>query len=182
MENYQEIIIDWHAKEQVKTIEDFIKITSLIDEPAVLYQIYGDHHIYGRNVLLYIGISKNVNARFSSHLKGVFQFVNNKSVSIGRIVNTRLEELEIPESILIANHKPAFNKEYIHSIDSNAVKNKIIIINNGVNEMLNTCCTNFWWVDHKNSAESESLLEAKKNAIKDQDYAYAANLRDEMNG
>jgi hypothetical protein len=80
-------------------------------------------------------------------LKGVFQFVNNKSVSLGVINEDFYGRLEIPESILIANHKPAFNKEYIHSVDQSAMEFKTIIINNGNNGMLKTCCTNYWWVN-----------------------------------
>ena len=137
---YQEIIIDWEAK---KPINDFIE--SEIEKRDVLYQIYGNHHIYGRDTLLYIGISTNFKNRIRSHLEGIFGPVNNLSISIGRIGNYK-GRLEIPESILIANHKPSHNKEYIHYLDEEAMKNKIIIINNGDNGMLKTCCTNFWWL------------------------------------
>ena len=146
MEDYHEIIIDWKPKKSVTTFEDFISIAKEFNNKKVLYQIYGDHHIYGKDVLLYIGISESVKTRFNAHLNGVFQYVNNKRVSLGVIEFGCNENLEIPESILIANHKPAFNKEYIHSIDSKAMENKIIIINNGTNNMLKTCCTNYWWV------------------------------------
>ena len=81
-----------------------------------------------------------------AHLNGIFSFVNNLSVSIGRIDNYD-ESLEIPESILIACHKPSYNKEFIHDLSPKAKQHKIIVINNGDNEMLKTCCTNFWWVD-----------------------------------
>jgi hypothetical protein len=84
-----------------------------------------------------------------AHLNGVFGYVNNLSVSIGKIENYG-EELEIPESILIANHKPSFNKDFIHDIHSEAKQHKIIVINNGNNGMLKTCCTNFWWVENHN--------------------------------
>ncbi len=135
---YQEIIIDWKERQSIE---------SAIGE-KVLYQIYGDHHIYGRNTLLYIGKSVNVANRFEAHLKSVFGYVNNLSVSIGELKNYD-GDLEIPESILIANHKPSHNKDFIHDLASKAKANKIIIINNGNNEMLKTCCTNFWWVDGK---------------------------------
>ena len=146
-DTYQEIIIDWRKKEAVKTIDDFILVADKIKNSKVLYKIYGDHHVYGRDVLLYIGISTNIKSRFDTHLKGVFQFVNNKSVSLGVINDNFNGKLEIPESILIANHKPAFNKEYIHSVDQSAMEFKTIVINNGNNGMLKTCCTNYWWVN-----------------------------------
>ncbi len=94
---------------------------------------------------MYIGISKNAENRFRTHLKGVFGVVNNLSVNIGEL-NNYSDDLEIPESILVANHKPSFNKEFIHDVSPKAKKCKIIVINNGVNEMLQTCSTNFWWV------------------------------------
>lgn len=142
---YQEIIIEWNQKLPIETIDDLKEKTEQYGERKVLYQIYGDHHIYGRDVLVYIGISKDLHARFDKHLKGVFHYLNNKSVSIGLIQDE--VKLEVPESILIGNHKPAFNKEYIHSLDPEAMKHKIIVINNGNNAMLKTCSTNFWWVN-----------------------------------
>ena len=96
--------------------------------------------------MLYIGKSVHADNRMRAHLNGVFGFVNNLSVSIGKIDNYN-DSLEIPESILIACHKPSYNKEFIHDLSPKAKKHKIIVINNGDNEMLKTCCTNFWWVD-----------------------------------
>lgn len=142
MVEYEEIIIDWTER---KNIEDVEKI-----ESNTLYQIYGNHHIYGKDVLLYIGISKDNIARIKQHVKGVFGYVHNLYISLGTIEKKlNGEKFEIPESILIANHKPAFNKEYIHTIDSNAMEHKIIVINNGHHGVLKSCCTNFWWVDNK---------------------------------
>ena len=193
---YQEIIINWSNRQTIKTIDDLAKCTD--DRHNVLYQLYGDHHIYGRDTLLYIGKSVYADNRMRAHLNGIFSFVNNLSVSIGKIDNydesleipesiliacqlyigksvyadNRMrahlngifsfvnnlsvsigkidnydESLEIPESILIACHKPSYNKEFIHDLSPKAKQHKIIVINNGNNEMLKTCCTNFWWVD-----------------------------------
>lgn len=143
MAEYQEIVIHWEKKKQIQDIGDL-----KIEGGNVLYQIYGDHHIYGRDVLLYIGISSGIDRRLRTHFKGVFSFVNNLSVSIAKII-VPIENLEVPESILIANHKPSFNKEFIHDLPEDAKREKIIIINNGNYGMLKTCCTNFWWVDGK---------------------------------
>ena len=141
---YQEIVIKWSKKKPVKKAEDLKKFD--VKRTDVLYQIYGDHHIYGRDTLLYIGISIDADRRFNAHLNGVFDYVNNLSVSIGEIENyDKSFELQIPESVLIANHKPSFNKDFIHDLPPIARKNRIIIINNGNNGMLKTCCTNYWW-------------------------------------
>ena len=157
---YREIVIDWSKKHHLESVEDIAKLT--VDTSNVLYMHYGDSHIYGRDVLLYIGISINAENRLKTHLKGVFGVVNNLSVSIGTVDTfpNSLDihsDLEIPESILIANHKPSFNKEFIHDISPKAKGMKTIIINNGKNAMLKTCCTNYWWVNtiSKNSLKME---------------------------
>ena len=103
---YQEIIINWSNRQTIQTIDDLAKCTD--DRHNVLYQLYGDHHIYGRDTLLYIGKSVYADNRMRAHLNGIFSFVNNLSVSIGKIDNYD-ESLEIPESILIACHKPSYN-------------------------------------------------------------------------
>ena len=139
---YQEIIIDWSKRQRIETIDDLDKIK--IEKAHALYLLYGDHHIYGRDTLLYIGISAYVDNRIKTHFNGVFGYVNNLSVSFGKIEDYN-DSLEIPESILIACHKPSYNKEFIHDISPKAKQHKIIVINNGNNEMLKTCCSNFWW-------------------------------------
>lgn len=141
---YQEIIIDWLKKVPLETIDDLAEC--VCDKHNVLYQLYGDHHIYGRDTLLYIGKTGCADSRIRAHLNGVFRYVNNLSVSIG-ILEDYDGHLEIPESILIACHKPSYNKEFIHDLSAEAKQSKIIVINNGHNAMLKTCCSNFWWVD-----------------------------------
>ena len=156
---YQEIIIDWKRSQKIPTDDAlalFYKENEDLSATDTLYQIYGDHHLYGTNVLLYIGKTEvETNKRLKQHLNSFFLYANNLSISIGTISNYLLSneeggnKLEIPESILIANHKPAFNKEYIHDIDPRGKKSKIIVINNGNHGMLKNSCTNFWWVDNK---------------------------------
>ena len=80
---YQEIIINWSKRQHVKTVDDLAKCTD--NRHNVLYQLYGDHHIYGRDTLLYIGKSNYADNRMRAHLNGVFGIVNNLSVSIGKI-------------------------------------------------------------------------------------------------
>lgn len=141
MTNYEEIIINWTPAVEVEKLSE-----TEVNLNNTLYQIYGDSHIYGRDVLLYIGKATNAGVRIGQHLKGVFGYVNNLKISVGTIADYT-GKLEVPESILIANHKPSFNKEYIHDLDPAAKINKIIILNNGTKNMLTACCTNFWWVD-----------------------------------
>lgn len=145
---YNEIVIEWQKK---KSFNECIKL--LENNKNVVYQIYGDHHIYGRDTLLYIGQTQNLIIRLKKHLKGVFGFVNNITISVGIIKNFN-DNIEIPESILIANHKPSYNKEFLHDLPFDAKKNKIIVINNGHNYLLNTCCTNYWWIESKFQSNS----------------------------
>lgn len=146
MENYLEIKINWSQKINLDNIID-LENFQLNSKNSLLYKIYGDSLLYGRDVLLYIGITVNIRNRFNAHLKSTFGPVNNLKVSIGEILNQPKElNLEIPESILIANHKPAMNKEFIHEISPSANKTKIIILNHGFIGMLQSCCTNYWWL------------------------------------
>lgn len=89
-----------------------------------LYQIYGRHNAYGKNVLLYIG---KTYATFSQRLKKRFEFLESSSIPecirIGRITKSTYDheelgwdELEwdnmiaLSETLLIIAHTPAFNK------------------------------------------------------------------------
>ncbi len=145
---YEEIIIDWSDRIVLSSVDD---ISSYTEKNAnVLYQIYGSHHIYGSNVLLYIGkTERDFAKRLDEHLKSFFLYAHNLSFSIGTLVNYE-DKLEIPESILIANHKPAFNKTNIHTVQHTEDKRKIIIMNNGNHGILKNRSTNFWWVNDNN--------------------------------
>lgn len=156
MPNYREIIIHWEFR-KVWNPEAFEKQHN----QQVLYQVYCDSHIYGRQVLAYIGkTDATFRQRWSQHEQSFWKFTNNVNYAVGIIEDQSFGSLEIPESILIANHKPFFNKEYLHYINPKAMTEKIIVINNGDHGSLKNACTNFWWVDellnpsHSNSIQS----------------------------
>lgn len=143
MADYTEIIINWESRQRWDE-----KVFRKIGERNVLYSIYCDSHIYGRDVLAYIGkTNQRFQDRLDQHEKSFFKFADNLNYSIGVLEESFSNQLEIPESILIANHKPFFNKEFIHDIHNEAKKRKIIIINNGNHGTLKNACTNFWWVE-----------------------------------
>ena len=88
---------------------------------AGLYQIYGQHPVYGENVLLYIGLSTNWRLRLRQHLDGPYYWKVNLAMSVGTVYTDRDHEpssktvedyktLHQLESILIATHQPALNK------------------------------------------------------------------------
>jgi hypothetical protein len=147
---YNEIVIHWGEKIRVhrNPLSDYHED---LTKQNVLYQLYGDSHLYGREVLLYIGITRDggslartIKDRLQEHVKSVFGFVNNIYIIVGTIDDVK--RLEEAEAILIASHKPSFNKEYIHDLPDYAKQEKIIIINNGNHSMLKSSCTNYWWV------------------------------------
>lgn len=87
MENYLEIKINWSQKinlDNIIELENF----QLNSKNSLLYKIYGDSLLYGRDVLLYIGITVNIRNRFNAHLKSTFGPVNNLKVSIGEIIKS----------------------------------------------------------------------------------------------
>lgn len=157
MEKYKEVVIDWkyhkswfsETKEGNKILsQDIIDDKSTLDKKGIIYQIYCDSHIYGAEVLAYIGITTDsFRTRFNQHLKSYFTFANSISFRIGIIEEVENKtELEGIESNLIANHKPFFNKEYLHYLDKSVLDDKYIIINNGNHGSLKNSCTNYWWI------------------------------------
>jgi hypothetical protein len=110
MENYFEIIINWSKKEDLNPEE-----TKQFVDGKYLYCVYCDSHIYGRDVLAYIGQTNNYGKRNNQHMRSFFQFAQNVRFVIGFTNHADLN-LDIPESILIANHKPFYNKEFIHDL------------------------------------------------------------------
>lgn len=140
MSEYEEIIINWESRLKWAP-ENFTKLGI----KNVLYQIYCDSHIYGRDVLAYIGkTDRTFGQRMDEHLKSFIKHAKNINVIVGEIEGNR-DNLEVPESILIANHKPFFNKDFTHDLPREAKKHKIIILNQGEYGMLKSCCTNYWW-------------------------------------
>lgn len=96
-----------------------------------LYQIYGDSNIYGRNVLLYIGMSKNLKSRVEEQLDPQEMIGRQPNLSV-RIARVPSGHLAILESILIAMHKPAFNSATLKG-PSKAAKAAPILIRNHAN-------------------------------------------------
>lgn len=142
------IVINWTTKFPL-TSDAFTEkdLTQLPDRQNVLYQIYGHSPIYGENVLLYIGITKDSTRRMGQHLNSIFGRGINLSVSIGELNEPEENNLEIAEAILINLHKPSFNKEFLHDIPDIAKTpdELILILNKGNRGALMLECSNIWW-------------------------------------
>lgn len=114
----------------------------------VLYQIYGFSPIYGKDSLLYIGITKDSVRRIKQHLKAVFGRGLDLKLRLGQIDWADKEDaalLEVTESILINLHKPSYNSEYLHGLYTKALDAPYMILNHGNRGSLTLECSNIWW-------------------------------------
>lgn len=126
MQALEIVDISWSQKHPVHYNEEEgrYEIDSANDarlKDSGFYCIYGSHPVYGPDVLLYIGETKISEkgqrfffTRFEEHLKGRFWYHQNLSYSTG-VSNQPLSNSQtlILESILIAAHKPALNRDHI---------------------------------------------------------------------
>jgi len=160
MPHYKEIVIDWINEENINE-----EVVTKYIVGKYLYCVYCDSHIYGRDVLAYIGQTNNYKLRQYQHTRSYFQFANNERFVIGFFSQEDFI-LNTPESILIANHKPFYNKQYIHDLASEAKCDRIIVINNKSHGSLKTAVTNFWWVDNLGNAVNNEVEEFKESARK----------------
>lgn len=113
-----------------------------------LYQIYGRHPIYGKDVLLYIGETKtngkgnrSFETRLKEHLSNRFFNYTNLSIFLAPCYEEN-EVIKQVESVLIDAHKPALNRQYIES--RLEVSKHFIVRNWSFMGSLNECCTSFW--------------------------------------
>lgn len=119
---------------------------------SAFYSIYGNHPVYGPDVLLYIGETKanelnstrDISRRIKEHLSDRFWHHTDLSVSIG-IPTRNLESNEILdlESILIAAHMPAMNRQGIDGARASA--KKYLVQNTGFTRSLMPECSGHYW-------------------------------------
>ena len=113
------------------------------------YQIYGNHPIYGRDVLLYIGETKKSETtersffdRMSEHFSGKFWYFENLSIYIAPC-KLDLEVHLAAESILIAAHKPALTIQHLNQAKESA--QSVIVRNWGAKGSLLPECSGEYW-------------------------------------
>lgn len=89
-----------------------------------IYQIYGNHIVFGPSSLLYIGKSDNFAARFAQH-DAWLSFESDVQIRLGRLVDPifgALEERDIwlghVEALTIYWHSPPYNSKFIVSYGS----------------------------------------------------------------
>ena len=141
--NFEVIDIEWEDSFSVKYDKEKelynLGDCDLLDKNG-FYQIYGRHPVYGPDVLLYIGETKdNSNGRcfkdrLNEHIKGAgeisnrgrFWFHTNLSIHLA-LSSLKDEKIKIVESMLIAANKPALNQHHIDTPKSNC---KNILVHN----------------------------------------------------
>ena len=116
------------------------------------YCIYGRHPVYGPDVLLYIGETKETESgrsfrdRLGEHLRGRFWYHANLSVALGTPGgNQKLQpqEIRLLESILIAAHKPALNRVHLDCAMDGA--ERFLIRNWDFPDALQHECSGHYW-------------------------------------
>ena len=136
------IKIEWYGSYSLKDIgyndnEDRYSLSDieLNDETKDygIYQIYGNHPVYGTNVLLYIGKAQKqpFAKRISQENWEYNTDANNIKIYIGRIYNEKKysdniweKMIDIAEKMLIYSHEPARNSSNIRTISRNEDKLK----------------------------------------------------------
>ena len=114
-----------------------------------IYQIYGRHPVYGKDVLLYIGETKadgnsrSFSKRLAEHLNERVRFFNHTNLSV------HFGPLDLPdsviqkvESILIFCHAPALNRHHIDRPIAGA--ESFLVRNWSFVGSLESACIGFW--------------------------------------
>jgi len=120
------------------------KESKVIEKSHVLYQIYGAHHLYGRDVLLYLGSTLRGSIRLGEHdywVSDEYDTIKFRLGSIGEFKDWKdwenVERYKKPkddkiveqiESLLIYAHQPTYNQKCKYS--PNNVK-RIRVFNTG---------------------------------------------------
>lgn len=97
------------------------------DHKAGLYMIYGNHPVYGTNVLLYIGRTfKNTKNRIENHELIAYPeldcqiYFGYPIIQVDEAVESISEKIEVAEALLIERHFPALNRQ----LEFKLLKNK----------------------------------------------------------
>lgn len=103
----------------IKKVDEWAKRKPAYKKPSqqYLYQIYGQHPVFGPNSLLYVGVTDNLSRRFEEHFnKSRFWEFNGLKVHFGFMSaedKQALPDASDVESLLIAIHKPPLNRQCI---------------------------------------------------------------------
>lgn len=162
-----------------------------------LYQVYGTHPLYGSNVLVYIGRTKNKNG-FKSRLKDRWVIDNgsdteNVQIYLGTIfsdINQNYSDKDLDnlidksEVLLINAMKPAYNSSNVQSANEDFIKDNFILHNEGnYRSLYPVLDSKYFWKPYKNFAivnELADLYNIKKINDEDEYYGFSLDEIDEF--
>jgi len=156
MDKFQVVDISWGERNKVSYDAGYDQHNLPEEDCAYLegcgfYCIYGRHPVYGQDVLLYIGETKegedgvrSFRARLTEHFGGRFWYHQNLSFSLG-VAQQELSfhEVQLVESILVAAHKPALNRMHIDCAKKGS--ENILVRNWDFPGALQHECTGSYW-------------------------------------
>ncbi|PNH91799.1 hypothetical protein [Vibrio diazotrophicus] len=158
---YKEVDIYWEGPFEVEYDRDTMIYSIPSDIPDDLknaqgfYQIYGDHPVYGKDVLLYIGETKpskngnrNFGIRMKEHLFKRFWYHHGLKIrlGLGQINESNVTDrntILAVESLLIASNMPALNREHLDH--SNDYSKQFIVRNWNFKGTIAAECSGKYW-------------------------------------
>lgn len=160
-----------------------------------LYQIYGIHPLYGNNVLLYIGRTKN-NKGFASRLNNRWETIygsdnTNVRIYLGTIFTAaennltpeeEYERIEYAEVLLINAMKPAFNSSNIKSVGKKYIDKDYSVNNlNNYKNIYPQLTSGYYWSDFLNIQIVEQLAKTLSVEIEDTNDIYGFDIKENDN-
>jgi len=161
-----------------------------------LYAVYGNHILYGNDVLLYIGITTKQD--FKTRLKNRWIIeenndIKNLKIYLGRIDESdksiskegEKESIKKAEALLINVLKPAFNSSYINSVNFNKINNEkdfVIFNHNSYKNLLPEISTSRWWsLESLNFTLTRRIAKEFDIQVQNKDDFYGFNLKSNDN-
>lgn len=117
-----------------------------------VYQIYGDHPVYGQNVLLYIGRTTNKIDRQEHHTDFKFERGLNLSIRFASIPETNGDSHKLLakiEALLIASIKPSYNSAGLMNSKLLNEEQPFIVQNCNNRGLLPLECSSIWWYSNE---------------------------------
>ncbi len=160
-----------------------------------LYQIYGTHPLYGNDVLLYIGRTRDNNG-FASRLYNRWETIYdsdnaNVKIYLGTIftdaennltIEEEYEQIEYAEVLLINAMKPALNSSNIKSVGRKYIDEAYSV--NNINDYKNIypqLTSGYYWNDFVNIQIVEQLAEIQSVKVEDTDEIYGFDIKENDN-
>jgi len=125
-DTYQEIIIEWEGPFTAEEIKDKKGETDF-----GVYQVYGNHRIYGSNVLLYVGKAEKqtFGVRIPQHSEWFEWKENQQTYFLGKLcglehlsIEKWESQIDLAETYLIDHCQPAWNSKSLNIYISNYEK------------------------------------------------------------